>query len=43
MLWVSEDNNKIPVRLRADLRIGSITVDLDEFKGLKHPFEIVID
>lgn len=41
-LWVSNDENKIPIRLQASLRVGSITADLDEFKGLKNPFEIVV-
>lgn len=41
-LWVSSDKNKIPLRLQASLRVGSITADLDEFKGLKNPFNIVI-
>ena len=41
-LWVSNDKNKIPLRLQASLRVGSITADLDEFKGLKNPFEIVV-
>jgi len=41
-LWVSDDQNKIPLRLQASLRVGSITADLDEFKGLKNPFEIVV-
>ena len=41
-LWVSDDKNKIPIRLQASLRVGSITADLDEFKGLKNPFEIVV-
>ena len=41
-LWVSDDHNKIPLRLQAALRVGSITADLDAFKGLKNPFEIVV-
>lgn len=41
-LWVSHDKNRIPLRLQATLRVGSITADLDEFKGLKNPFEIVV-
>lgn len=41
-LWVSSDGNKIPLRLQADLSVGSIIADLDEFKGLKNPFEIVV-
>ena len=42
-LWVSSDDNKIPLRLQADLSVGSITADLDAFKGLKNPFEIVVE
>lgn len=40
-LWVSDDQNKIPIRIQADLRFGSIKADLDAFKGLKNPFEII--
>lgn len=42
-LWVSADKNKIPLRLKADLAIGSLRADLEAFKGLKHPFEIQFD
>ena len=42
-LWVSNDKNKIPLRIKADLAVGSLRADLDAFKGLKHPFNIYID
>lgn len=42
-LWVSDDKNRLPIRLQADILIGSIKADLENFKNLKHPFEIVID
>ena len=42
-LWVSNDKNKLPVKVRADLAVGSIDADLHAFKGLKHPFLIEID
>ncbi len=42
-LWISDDENKIPVRLTADLRVGSIDADLDAFRGLKHPFKIIVN
>ncbi|WP_100613495.1 DUF3108 domain-containing protein [Confluentibacter citreus] len=42
-LWVSNDKNKVPLRIKADLRIGSLRADLEAFKGLKHPFKIVVD
>ena len=41
-LWVSDDQNKIPVKMRADLRIGSIDCDLDRFKNLQHPFNMEV-
>ena len=39
-LWISADNNKIPIRIKADLVVGSVRADLDAFSGLNHPFEI---
>lgn len=41
-LWVSNDKNKIPLRIKADLRIGSLRADLEAFKGLKHQFKVVV-
>ncbi|WP_299556732.1 DUF3108 domain-containing protein [Seonamhaeicola sp.] len=41
-LWVSKDKNKVPLRIKADLAVGSLRADLDAFKGLKHPFQIVV-
>lgn len=42
-LWVSADENKIPLKIRADLRVGSLRAELEAFKGLKHPFPIQFD
>lgn len=39
-LWVSADKNRIPLRIKADLAVGSLRADLEAFKGLKHQFEI---
>ena len=39
-LWVSDDRNLVPIRVKADLVIGSLKADLDAFKGLKHQFKI---
>lgn len=41
-LWVSDDENKMPLRMEAELKVGSITADLDAFKGLKNQFKIVV-
>ena len=42
-LWVSNDQNKVPLRIKADLAVGSLRADLDAFKGLKYPFKIHVD
>ena len=42
-LWVSNDKNKVPLRIKADLAVGSLRADLEAFKGLKHPFKIVVE
>lgn len=39
-LWVSADKNRIPLRMKADLAIGSLRADLEAFRGLKHQFKI---
>ena len=42
-LWVSNDKNRIPLRIKADLAIGSLRADLNAFKGLKHSFRILVE
>jgi len=42
-VWISDDKNKIPIRLQADLAVGSIKADLEGYKGLKHSFKIIVD
>ena len=39
-VWISDDANKIPIRIKASLAVGSIKADLDGFKGLKHSFVV---
>jgi hypothetical protein len=41
-VWISDDDNKLPVRIKASLAVGSIKADLEGFKGLKNPFKIKI-
>ena len=41
-LWVSDDKNRIPVRIKADILVGSIKADLENFKNLKHPLRIIV-
>mgnify|MGYP003611560194 FL=1 len=39
-LWITDDNNKVPIRIKAELAVGSLKADLDEYKGLKNPFKV---
>jgi len=41
--WISDDKNKIPVKIEADLAVGSLDADLEAYKGLKHQFSILMD
>ena len=42
-IWVSNDDNRIPIKVKADLRVGSITANLISFRGLANPFKIIIN
>ena len=42
-IWVSDDDNKIPLLIKADLAVGSLKATLIEFKKLKNSFKIVVD
>jgi hypothetical protein len=36
-LWITDDNNRIPVKAQVEVVVGSITMDLTGAKGLKFP------
>jgi len=42
-IWVTDDKNKIPVRLKAALAVGSLRAELKAFKGLANSFKIMND
>lgn len=39
-VWISDDDNKVPVRIRASLAVGSLKAELDGYRGLKHTFKV---
>lgn len=41
-VWVSDDANKLPLRIKASLAVGSLKADLESFKGLSNPFTIKV-
>tara|TARA_B100000780_G_scaffold257472_2_gene207334 strand:- start:1227 stop:1970 length:744 start_codon:yes stop_codon:yes gene_type:complete len=42
-IWVSDDENKIPLRIETKVMVGSIKMDLLEFKGLKAPLQFIME
>ena len=42
-LWISDDQNKIPLRIKAELAVGSLKADLDAYKGLNNAFNIIVN
>lgn len=36
-MWVTDDQNHIPVQIRAELAVGSLKADLFEYKNTKYP------
>jgi len=36
-VWVSDDANKIPLKIKASLSVGSLRADLHSYKGLANP------
>lgn len=39
-VWISEDANKVPLRIKASLAVGSLKADLEEFRGLVTPLKV---
>lgn len=42
-VWVSDDDNRMPLLIKADLAVGSLKASLTEFKGLKNSFRIQVN
>jgi len=41
-VWVTDDENHIPVRIESAIRVGSIKVDIIEYRGLKNNFSALL-
>lgn len=42
-IWITDDENKIPIKLKAKLAVGSLRAELDAYKGLANSFKIIYD
>ncbi|TLX70928.1 DUF3108 domain-containing protein [Labilibacter sediminis] len=40
-LWVSRDDNRIPIKAKVNLKVGSFTCELEEFQGLRNSFSCI--
>ena len=43
MIWVSDDENRIPVKFEAPILVGTASGRLKSYEGLKHPFSSLIN
>lgn len=41
-VWVSDDANKIPIRVKAKIMVGSVKVDITSYSGLKNEFKALV-
>ncbi len=42
-IWITADDNKVPIKMSASLAVGSLRAELEAYKGLANPFEIVFN
>ncbi|TVZ56468.1 uncharacterized protein DUF3108 [Lutibacter sp. Hel_I_33_5] len=42
-IWITNDDNKIPIKLKAAISVGSLRAELEAYKGLANSFEIIFD
>ena len=41
-VWVSDDKNRVPVRVESPIVVGSVKIDLMGHKNLRHPLTSLI-
>lgn len=41
-IWLSDDENKIPICIKFDLIVGSFKCDIEEYKNLKYDFKALV-
>ena len=38
-MWISDDQNRIPLKIEAELALGSLEMDITQYRGLKYPID----
>lgn len=41
-VWVTDDNNRIPVRIESPISVGKVKIDMMNFENLRYPMEALI-
>ncbi len=41
-IWISDDENKIPIRVQSAIKVGSIKVDITKYSGLANTFTALV-
>ncbi|MBU6324165.1 MAG: DUF3108 domain-containing protein [Bacteroidetes bacterium] len=41
-IWVSDDKNKIPIRVESAIQVGSVKVDITAYENLKNSFDALL-
>lgn len=41
-VWVSDDDNKIPIRVQSAIQVGSVKVDITSYENLKNSFTALV-
>jgi hypothetical protein len=42
-IWVTDDDNHIPIRIETPIIVGSIKADMKNYEGLRHPLTAMIE
>jgi hypothetical protein len=42
-IWVTDDENHIPIRIETPIIVGTIKVDMKSYEGLRHPLSSLIE
>ena len=42
-LWITDDKNKIPIKIKASILVGSLKAELIQYKGLANSFPIIFN
>jgi hypothetical protein len=41
-IWISDDDNKIPIRVQSAIKVGNIKVDITKYAGLANSFTALV-